>query len=124
MNAPLVLVRRFASQRTAPNILRRFQTRSAEELSRETASRRIKPGSLAFADCETNAIADLFYHFAKVDGGVDGRGHYLCYNGVKELLYSIGERPHDTILLQLFQDADKDNDGKLHLEVRTFLPFE
>ena len=94
---------------------RYFQTRSEEESRRGELSSR--PGSAAFADCETDAIADLFYHFAKVDGGVDSRGTYLTYNGVKEILKSINERNDDEILEKLMHVADSDRDGKLYLQV-------
>ena len=80
-----------------------------------------QPGSLAFADCEFEAIADLFYQFANHGnssaGGVDELGSYLCINGVKDLLESIGERPDEDTLQQLFYLNDVNKDGKLHFEV-------
>mmetsp|Transcript_15905 Transcript_15905/g.32017 ORF Transcript_15905/g.32017 Transcript_15905/m.32017 type:complete len:331 (+) Transcript_15905:34-1026(+) len=76
-----------------------------------------RPGSVAFADCESAAITDLFLSFAKSrpDGGVDEEGEYLCIDSVRELLASIGERPSDDMLKHLFEKADVNRDGKLHL---------
>ena len=73
---------------------------------------------MAFADCESAAITDLFLSFAKSrpDGGVDEGGAYLCIDSVRELLASIGERPSDHMLKNLFEEADVNNDGKLHLD--------
>jgi hypothetical protein len=100
----------------APSIAcRYFQTRSEEECKRITYNER--PGSAAFADCETDAISDLFYHFAKTNGGVDDKGTYLTHNGVREILKSIGERSDDEILNKLMHVADSDRDGKLYLQV-------
>lgn len=82
-----------------------------------------KPGSKAFAECETSAIQDLFYQFAQDSndqGGIDEDGAYLCLNGIRELLNSIGEKTDDKTIMRLFQEADSNNDGKLHLDVRTF----
>ena len=98
---------------------RYFQTRSEEESRRAVNSQR--PGSVAFADCETDAISDLFYHFAKTHGGVDDRGTYLTNNGVREILKSIGERSDDEILGKLMHVADGDRDGKLYLQVNIHL---
>mmetsp|Transcript_18405 Transcript_18405/g.25925 ORF Transcript_18405/g.25925 Transcript_18405/m.25925 type:complete len:365 (-) Transcript_18405:493-1587(-) len=77
-----------------------------------------KPGSVAFADCEADAIADLFYQFAQAgdgQGGIDDEGTFLTVSGVKELLGSIGERPDDITVRKLFVKADSNDDGKLHL---------
>lgn len=96
---------------------RSFQTYSEDGKKRLTEEKR--PGSIAFADCETNAISDLFYQFARKDtgeGGVDVGGSYLSLRGVRELLHSIGERPDERTLRKLFSAADTSNDGKLHLE--------
>ena len=97
---------------------RSFQTYSEDGKKRLIEEKR--PGSIAFADCETNAISDLFYQFARKDtgeGGVDVGGSYLSLRGVRELLHSIGERPDERTLRKLFSAADTSNDGKLHLEV-------
>jgi adenylate kinase len=75
-----------------------------------------KPGSLAFAECESEAISDLFHHFAQIDGGTDNQGPFLCVRGVRELLASIGERPDQVTLRRIFKEADLNNDGKLHLD--------
>uniref|UniRef100_A0A6U3TGF9 EF-hand domain-containing protein n=2 Tax=Ditylum brightwellii TaxID=49249 RepID=A0A6U3TGF9_9STRA len=80
-----------------------------------------KPGSRAFADCEYEPLTDLFNQFAKTDhggkvGGVDSAGTYLCLEGVRRLLTSIGERPDDETLRELFRVVDVSGDEKLHLE--------
>jgi len=98
---------------------RTFQTTSTSDPSTTTGVNN-KPGSKAFADCETNAVQDLFYQFAQNNvnvkhGGVDEGGSYLCLRGVRELLHSIGERPDERTLRRLFQEADVNKDGKLHL---------
>jgi hypothetical protein len=107
------------SSRYAPNTqkdsFRCFQTKSVEK--KPLVGNTNRPGSVAFADCETDAIADLFYHFAKINGGVDDRGTYLSYVGVREILKSIGERHDDEILEKLMHVADSDRDGKLYLQV-------
>jgi len=73
----------------------------------------------AFADCETDAIADLFYHCAgksKKHGGVDNEGIYLSLLGVKELLKNIGETPNDCTLERLFHEVDETKNGKIHIQ--------
>jgi len=95
---------------------RGYQTRQREKpFLRESKL----PGSKAFADCEYAAVKDLFYNFAKTkvaaDGGVDELGPYLCPGGVRELLASIGERPDEETLEELFSTTDTKGDGKLHL---------
>jgi len=93
------------------NTVRYFKTSSGEnDISP------LKPGSLAFAECESEAISDLFNHFAKIDGGKDDEGLFLCVRGVRELLASIGERPDEITLRRIFKEADLNNDGKLHLD--------
>ena len=101
---------------------RSFRTRSfGRSLDENKDIAGNKPGSKAFAECETDAIQDLFFQFAQVDndgGGIDEEGTpHLCLNGVRELLHSIGERPDDETLTRLFQEADQNNDGKLDLDV-------
>jgi hypothetical protein len=80
----------------------------------------LQPGAKAFADSEISALADLYYHFAgsKECGGHDEAGPYLCPQGVKQLLQSIGEHPDEVTLHDLFETADLNGDGKLHIEVR------
>mmetsp|Transcript_38372 Transcript_38372/g.57471 ORF Transcript_38372/g.57471 Transcript_38372/m.57471 type:complete len:220 (-) Transcript_38372:1431-2090(-) len=85
-----------------------------------------KPGSRAFADCEYEPLTDLFNQFAKTDhggkvGGVDSAGTYLCLEGVRRLLTSIGERPDDETLRELFRVVDVSGDEKLHLEVSNYI---
>ena len=79
------------------------------------------PGSLAFVDCEFEAVADLFTQFANHPqsneiGGVDEQGSYLCHRGVSELLTSIGETTSEHIVHQLFQSHDVNQDGRLHFD--------
>ncbi len=100
---------------------RTFKTRSFQTTSTGNPSKsKRKPGSMAFAECETNAIQDLFFQFANEGaggGGVDEDGTYLNIEGVRELLSSIGERPDNVTLANLFKDMDQNNNGKLHLDV-------
>jgi len=101
---------------------RTFKTRSFQTTSNEKtqSTTNYKPGSRAFAECETNAIQDLFYQFANEGanggGGVDDDGSYLNIEGVRELLTSIGEKPDDVNLENMFREMDKNNNGKLHLD--------
>jgi len=77
------------------------------------------PGSAAFAECETAAITDLFYQFArKCDkSGNKGDGkHYLTIDDVKNLLASVGERPDQHTLEKMFLAANIVKDGKLSLD--------
>lgn len=71
------------------------------------------PGSVAFAECETVAITDLFYQFARNDHS-DGE-HFLTPSDVRKLLDRVGERPDDRTLKKLFKAADTAKDGKLSL---------
>lgn len=100
---------------------RSFRTRSFQTTTgRNTKKLEPKPGSKAFAECETAAIQDLFHQYARVDndgGGIDEDGAYLCLNGIRQLLNSIGEKPDDKTIMRLFKEADQNNDGKLHLDV-------
>jgi len=78
------------------------------------------PGSLAFLECEKDAITDLFYQFAtkcnNEQYGNKGDGdHYLLINDVRDLLESIGERPDEETLEKLFAAADIVKDGRLSL---------
>eukprot|EP00978_Attheya_sp_CCMP212_P017965 scaffold48587_cov56-Attheya_sp.AAC.1 len=70
------------------------------------------------AELQPGAKASLFYHFAgsKENGGHDEAGPYLCPQGVKQLLQSIGEHPEEVTLHELFETADLNGDGKLHIE--------
>jgi adenylate kinase len=103
---------------------RLFQTRSSGNKksfnhNQDDKSKVYKPGSRAFAECETDAIQDLFFQFAQVDdvGGIDEEGEpFLCLKGVQELLNSIGEKPNEDTLKSLFMEADENDDGKLHLD--------
>lgn len=100
---------------------RSFRTRSFDDKTKNTDDKIYdKPGSKAFAECETDAIQDLFFQFAKVDdaGGMyeDGKP-YLCLKGIRDLLSSIGEKPDEKTIMRLFQEADLNGDGKLDLHV-------
>lgn len=96
---------------------RGFKTRATD--TDASATEQEEPGSIAFAECEADALTDLFHQFAKDpnDGGVDRQGSYLSLNGIRELLISIGEKPDEMMLRRLFFEADHDVDGKLHLQV-------
>jgi len=98
---------------------RKFQTWKPNDASTNaTTEERKKPGSIAFADCETDAIADLFLHVSGKsleNGGIDDKGSYLSLNGVKELLNNIGEKVDAKILESIFVEADSNN-GKIHLK--------
>jgi len=48
-------------------LIRYFETSSCGQ----GKEKQQKPGSLAFADCDSQAISDLFYHFVQIDGGID-----------------------------------------------------
>jgi hypothetical protein len=74
------------------------------------------PGSKAFADCEADAIKDLFHNFAKTDGDATGI-KYLDLDGVRNLLNSIGERPDERTLRRLYKAADFNGDGIIELHV-------
>jgi len=76
----------------------------------------IVPGSVAFADCESAAISDLFFQFAQESHDTDDKGaHYLSLRGVRNLLDSIGERQDEKTLRRLFKAADTEKDGRLSL---------
>lgn len=95
----------------AQHNIRSFKTKSSDSpyTKRQTAK---QAGSLAFADCEYNAIRDLFFQFANEHS--DGE-HYLSLRGVRDLLNSIGERPDERTLRQMFKHADTAKNGKLSL---------
>lgn len=93
-----------------------FQTNSAEA---KILVDHTVPGSAAFADCETAAVVDLYYQFARKTG-VEGEC-YLDPEGVRELLKSIGERPDEETLQDIFQTADLNRTGTINLEVRSFI---
>ncbi len=97
--------------------IRTFKTISSKYNTEEQADEAQSPGSVAFAECETTAITDLFYQFArKVDENGEGDGeHYLTPSDVRQLLNSIGERPDDRTLKKMFKAADTKKDGKLSL---------
>ena len=85
---------------------RTFQTKSSS--GKQTMS---KPGSKAFADCETDAIVDLFHGFCHLDNGIQ----CLDVDGVRNLLNSIGERPTEHELKRLFKVGDVNGDGVIEL---------
>jgi len=96
---------------------RQFQT--CKPFDDESRKQIDKPGSLAFADCETDAISDLFYHCAGKSpehGGTDDEGIYLSQCGVRELLKNIGDAPSEMTLERLFVEIDTNNDGKIHIQ--------
>ena len=74
-----------------------------------------RPGSIAFGECEIAALSDLFLQFAKTKEN-DGGAPYLTLERVRLLLESVGERPDESTLQQLVNDADVDGTGKLNLD--------
>lgn len=95
--------------------VRKFETESPPR-DKTSSMKFSKPGSIAFAECETAAITDLFYEFAKESNDKGEEGHYfLSLGGVRELLNSIGERPDERTLKRLYLAADTNRDGKLSL---------
>jgi hypothetical protein len=94
---------------------RSFQT-TTDEYRQKKAASKPKPGSLAFADCEYDAVTDLFASFAKTD---DSGLKYLDLEGARELLNSIGERPDEETLRKLYKAADMDGNGVIELHVST-----
>lgn len=90
-----------------------FQTNSEEA---KTLVDHTIPGSAAFADCEAAAVVDLYYEFARKTR-VEGEC-YLDPQGVRELLESIGERPDEDTLQELFHTADLSRTGRINLKVR------
>ena len=94
--------------------IRSFKTGASDDEANLAAE--IIPGSVAFADCESAAISDLFYQFAQESLDADDKGaHYLSLRGVKNLLDSIGERQDEKTLRRLFKAADTEKDGRLSL---------
>jgi adenylate kinase len=74
-----------------------------------------RPGSIAFGECEIAALSDLFLQFAKTKEN-DGGAPYLTLERVRLLLESVGERPDESTLQNLVNDADVDGTGKLNLD--------
>jgi adenylate kinase len=75
-----------------------------------------RPGSIAFGECEINALSDLFLQFAKTSNSVDDTGPYLNFQRIKQLLESVGEKPDDITLQTLFEQVNLHKDGKLRLD--------
>ena len=100
------------------HVTRLFRTRANAISNADDASNSSTPveGRKAFADCEIGPITDLFLQYAKKSKLQDELGCYLCLDGVKELLNSIGERRNDETVLEFFKAADLNQDGKLHLD--------
>jgi adenylate kinase len=67
-----------------------------------------KPGHVAFADVEYDAMVDLFHHHARESGR-------LNFDGVKALLESIGERPSPEEVQEIFRRSDLDGNGYITL---------
>lgn len=72
-----------------------------------------RPGSAAFADSDVNALATVFADFAtiKSDGSM-----CIDMNGARRLLESIGERPDESSLRELFRSADHADVGEIGLQ--------
>lgn len=95
-----------------------FHTRERAKLpfDQQNGSNGDNMGSKAFADCELGPVTDLFLQYAKKRDFEDERGSYLCLDGVKDLLESIGERRSEDTVAEFFRYADVNQDGKLHLD--------
>ena len=74
-----------------------------------------RPGSVAFGECEINALSDLFLQFAHASNSVDDVGPYLDQERIKQLLESVGEKPDDATLQTLMERVNQHKDGKLRL---------
>jgi len=72
-------------------------------------------GEKAFLKSELPAISDLFHTFAATNRNDDNAPLTLDHKGMKRLLSSIGERPSDATLLEIFQAADIDDSGTIDL---------
>ncbi|KAL3786297.1 hypothetical protein HJC23_006577 [Cyclotella cryptica] len=75
-----------------------------------------RPGSIAFGECEINALSDLFLQFAQTCNSVDDRGPYLDQPRIKQLLEAVGEKPDDDTLKSLMEEVNLHKDGKLRLD--------
>ena len=75
-----------------------------------------RPGSVAFGECEINALSDLFLQFAHASNSVDDVGPYLDQERIKQLLESVGEKPDDATLQTLMERVNQHKDGKLRLD--------
>lgn len=88
-------------------LLRRLST---PRLLRRAAGGAPSRAYKAFTETEMPAIIDLFHAYAIPMGPV-GRwptDPVLDYNGLKAVLESIGERPDDATVRNLFVEADTD----------------
>lgn len=94
------------------------QRRNLSDASSDKKNKHVEPGSSAFVECESQAIKDLFFHFAHNTrtGGFDGRDYYINFQGVKELLLNIGDCPDEDTLKKLYHEIDCNNDGKIQLD--------
>lgn len=90
---------------TSEIIDRSFQTVSDSH----TAISTDKPGSKAFSESESYAIADLFHAHAD---SCDTLGR----EGIRSLLESIGERPTEETIDDIFERGDLDGNGRIDLE--------
>jgi len=108
-----------ATRSTSPcGVSRFFKTscndRHRQQQQQQQRRRPNRPGSLAFADCETDALRDLYFEFARYDCE-NPQKPYLTVKEVRELLSSIGEHPNEKTIQRIFQEADLTQDGKLDL---------
>lgn len=88
-----------------------FYTQNTHEPPRQS-----RPGSIAFGECEINALSDLFFRFAQTSNSVDDHGPYLDRGRIQSLLESVGETPDETTLETLFERVNLHKDGKLRLD--------
>ena len=95
---------------------RAFETWQQAYAKEKQSTQPPQPGGKAFAECEMDAVRDLFHGFAKTDK--DSGIKYLDMDGVRELLKSVGERPDETTLQRLYDLADENGDEVIELHVR------
>mmetsp|Transcript_27253 Transcript_27253/g.45430 ORF Transcript_27253/g.45430 Transcript_27253/m.45430 type:complete len:352 (+) Transcript_27253:77-1132(+) len=89
---------------------RYFQTATITEAQNKRKQKReAKPGFKAFAECEYEAMVDLFHHHAKEQGHLDR-------DGISRLLKSIGTPSSEATLDEVFASGDLDGNGVISLE--------
>ncbi|KAL7480932.1 hypothetical protein ACHAW6_006601 [Cyclotella cf. meneghiniana] len=93
-----------------------YQTPFYTHDNRDRRMEESRPGSIAFGECEINALSDLFLQFAQTCNSVDDRGPYLDQPRIKQLLEAVGEKPDDDTLKSLMEEVNLHKDGKLRLD--------
>lgn len=112
----LSLTRKTTSIVVGSTARRAFETWQQAYAKQKVSREPPQPGGKAFAECEMDAVRDLFHGFAKTDQ--ESEIKYLDMDGVRELLKSVGERPDEATLQRLYDLADENGDGVIELYVR------